>query len=78
LLCLIFVSVESVNAATGEKVDYDVGGNVYEGYFVSPSASAPLVLLVHDWDGSTDYEVKRAHMLATPCLLPTCLARACA
>ena len=64
LVCLIFVSVESVNAATGEKVDYDVGGNVYEGDFVSPSASAPLVLLVHDWDGSTHYEVKRAHMLA--------------
>ena len=64
LLCLIFVSVESVNAATGEKVDYDVGGNVYEGYFVSPSASALLVLLVHEWDGLTDYEVKRAHMLA--------------
>ena len=64
LLCLIFVSVESVNAAAGEKVEYDVGGNVYEGYFVSPSAAAPLVLLVHDWDGLTDYEVKRAHMLA--------------
>ena len=28
-----------------------------------PSPDAPLVLLVHDWDGLTDYEVKRAGML---------------
>ncbi|MBW1726431.1 MAG: dienelactone hydrolase family protein [Deltaproteobacteria bacterium] len=25
---------------------------------------APLVLLIHDWDGLTDYEIKRANMLA--------------
>ena len=25
---------------------------------------APLILLIHDWDGLTDYEVKRANMLA--------------
>ena len=25
---------------------------------------APFVLLIHDWDGLTDYEVKRANMLA--------------
>ena len=36
----------------------------YEGYYTSPSAKAPLVLLFHDWDGLTDYEVKRADMLA--------------
>ncbi len=34
------------------------------GYYISPSPDAPLVLLIHDWDGLTDYEVKRAHMLA--------------
>lgn len=31
---------------------------------VSPANDAPLVLLIHDWDGLTDYEVKRANMLA--------------
>jgi dienelactone hydrolase len=33
-------------------------------YYVSPSGQAPFVLLIHDWDGLTDYEVKRANMLA--------------
>jgi dienelactone hydrolase len=40
-----------------------VEGRAYEGYYASPSDGAPLVLLVHDWDGLTEYEVKRAGML---------------
>ncbi len=51
-------------AATGATVKYQVNGRPYEGYYVSPSDQAPLVLLIHDWDGLTDYEVKRANMLA--------------
>lgn len=51
-------------AAAGEVVYYQVNGQPYEGYFVSPAPDAPLVLLLHDWDGLTDYEVKRADMLA--------------
>lgn len=50
--------------AAGEVVDYQVNGDPYEGYYVSPTPGAPLVLLIHDWDGLTDYEVKRAGMLA--------------
>ena len=50
--------------AQGEHVTYEVNGEAYEGYWVSPGDDAPLVLLVHDWDGLTDYEVERAHMLA--------------
>jgi len=50
--------------AMGASVTYEVEGQPYEGYYVSPSAGAPLVLLIHDWDGLTDYEVKRADMLA--------------
>ncbi len=48
----------------GKVVDYDINGQSYEGYYISPKADAPLILLVHDWDGLTDYEIKRAHMLA--------------
>ena len=51
-------------AATGQSVDYQVNGQAYQGYYVSPGGNAPLVLLIHDWDGLTDYEVKRADMLA--------------
>ncbi|MFU8856157.1 MAG: dienelactone hydrolase family protein [Deferrisomatales bacterium] len=50
--------------AGGRAVTYEVGGKPYEGYFVSPRPDAPLVLLIHDWDGLNDYEVKRASMLA--------------
>lgn len=53
-----------VAAAAGEAVTYEVNGQPYEAYFISPSPDAPLVLLIHDWDGLTDYEVKRANMLA--------------
>ena len=50
--------------ATGAAVTYQVDGKSYEGYYVSPASQAPLVVLIHDWDGLTDYEIKRAHMLA--------------
>lgn len=54
----------SSHAATGEHVKYNVAGGSYEGYYVSPAKNAPLVLLIHDWDGLTDYEIRRANMLA--------------
>lgn len=50
--------------ASGKAVSYQVNGADYEGYYVSAGNNAPLVLLIHDWDGLTDYEVKRAEMLA--------------
>lgn len=50
--------------AAGEAVVYQVNGADYEGYYVSPAAGAPLVVLLHDWDGLTDYEIKRSEMLA--------------
>jgi len=45
--------------ATGSLVTYQVNGQSYEGYYITPSKNAPLVLMIHDWDGLTDYEVKR-------------------
>jgi dienelactone hydrolase len=62
-LLLVFV-MASTAAAAGTSVTYNVDGQPYEGYYVSPAPNAPLVLLIHDWDGLTDYEVKRADMLA--------------
>lgn len=65
LITFILISMMAATAgAAGQSVTYQVDGAPYEGYFVSPSKNAPLVLLVHDWDGLTDYEVKRAEMLA--------------
>ncbi len=50
--------------SNGTTVPYTVNGQSYEGYYISPSDGAPFVLLIHDWDGLTDYEIKRAHMLS--------------
>jgi dienelactone hydrolase len=51
-------------AADGGFVSYEGDGRPYEGYFAPAGNSRGLVLLLHDWDGLTDYEVKRADMLA--------------
>ena len=52
-------------AQAGEAVTYAVESETFEGYR-SPAKgdSKGLVLIIHDWDGLTEYEVKRADMLA--------------
>lgn len=60
LLFLLSLLPTSLMAA---NVTYQINGQDYEGYYVSAGDNTPLVLLLHDWDGLTDYEVKRAHML---------------
>jgi dienelactone hydrolase len=60
----IILIVSSAASAAGKLVSYEVNGEPFEGYDISPSPNAALILLVHDWDGLTDYEVKRANMLA--------------
>jgi dienelactone hydrolase len=50
--------------AAGSAVLYEVEGSAFEGYSISPAPEAPLVLLVHDWDGLTEYEIRRSKMLS--------------
>lgn len=68
LLGLIFFPVLlplcAAQAAEGKKVFYTVADEQFEGYYIEPAANAPLVYLIHDWDGLTAYEIKRAQMLA--------------
>jgi len=65
LMTIMALLLFSVNAfAAGDFVSYTMGDEAFEGYYVSPKEGAPLILLIHDWDGLTDYEVKRAEMLA--------------
>ncbi|MFK8041452.1 dienelactone hydrolase family protein [Congregibacter sp.] len=54
----------SQTALSGEAVVYEVAGQEYEGYFEPAMDSRGTVLIIHDWDGLTDYEVKRAEMLS--------------
>lgn len=44
-------------------VSYVVDGKTYEGYYTTPSDEAPLVFIIHDWDGLNEYEMTRAKML---------------
>lgn len=63
LIGVILLSASTSHA--GGVVNYRVDDKHYEGYYISPAKDAPLILLVHDWDGLTDYEITRANMLAT-------------
>lgn len=49
--------------AFSQNITYKIDDKEYEGYYKSPSKNAPLVYMVHDWDGITDYEIKRVEML---------------
>ncbi len=51
---------------SAEYHSYTVGDREYEGYVATNTAIEPkgTVLIVHDWDGMTDYEERRAEMLA--------------
>lgn len=63
LTLLLAACIVSTAGAEGKKVIYKVNDMPFEGYFTSAGPKAPLVLLIHDWDGLTGYEVKRAEML---------------
>ncbi|TVQ07334.1 MAG: dienelactone hydrolase family protein [Leptolyngbya sp. DLM2.Bin27] len=50
-----------------ESVVYNIDGQPFEGYFAvneNFGVTQPLVLLVHDWNGLDDYEMRRTQMLA--------------
>lgn len=52
---------------SGSAFTYDVDGTTFEGYVARNTdlaESRGTVLIVHDWDGLTDYEKRRADMLA--------------
>lgn len=65
IVAAVFLASVPFAAQAGKSVDYTVNGEVFTGYAASPAgASKGLVLIIHDWDGLTAYEEKRAEMLA--------------
>ena len=60
-LSLLFCGLTSVHA---KDITYRVQNQPYEGFMINKGKSAGTILLLHDWDGLTDYEKKRARMLA--------------
>ena len=61
------LSLPATAQIQGETFEYTVGDTVFEGY-VARNASLDdprgTVLIVHDWSGMDDYEMRRADMLA--------------
>jgi dienelactone hydrolase len=65
ILAALAVCTLPLAAQAGELITYDVGGTAFEGYVATPEGeSRGTVLIVHYWDGMTDYEQRRADMLA--------------
>lgn len=60
---LFVITILLTSFAYAKSIDYSSGGKVYEGYYLSAGKKAPTILLLHDWDGLTDYEIKRSKML---------------
>jgi dienelactone hydrolase len=64
-ICALALALAPASAQAGEAVDYSIGGERFEGYRApAKGESKGLVVIIHDWDGLTDYEQKRAEMLA--------------
>ena len=63
ITAIVFAGTASM-AFAGESMLYEIEGEAFEGYYASPSEDAPLIVIVHDWDGLGDYEKKRVDMLA--------------
>ena len=64
ILCLIALFIAGNALAAGKDVSYEVNGESFTGYMFTPeNGDGKFVFMIHDWDGLTDYEMKRAEML---------------
>ncbi len=64
LVTILMIVFSGLALAEGKSVVYNVRGSEYEGYYISAGEKAPLILLIHDWDGLNEYEFKRSKMLS--------------
>lgn len=66
IVTLLVAALFPYSALADGPVEYTVGGEKFVGYSAKAynGNSKGLVLVIHDWDGLTAYEVRRVHMLA--------------
>lgn len=64
LATVLLASTIVASPAFAEDVSYTIEGEVFTGYWAEAEDPKGLVLIIHDWDGMTDYERQRADMLA--------------
>jgi dienelactone hydrolase len=63
----VLIAAPAAAEMIGEPFEYTVGDEDFEGYIAYNSdleETRGTVLIVHDWDGLTEYEMTRADMLA--------------
>lgn len=61
---IILASLLIATPALAEDVSYTVAGEKFTGYWAQADDAKGTVVIVHDWDGMTEYEKQRADMLA--------------
>ncbi|MEY8838187.1 dienelactone hydrolase family protein, partial [Cribrihabitans sp. XS_ASV171] len=61
---ILLASTLAAAPALAQDVSYTVDGESFTGYWAEAENPAGLVLIIQDWDGMTDYERRRADMLA--------------
>ena len=62
-LILFFISM---HVHAGQKLSYSFNNEMFEGYLNQPETkSKGLIIVIHDWDGLTEYEETRANMLSS-------------
>jgi len=65
ILLAFALALFSSASFAGNSVSYKINDQEYEGYFNKAiGQSKGMVVIVHDWDGLTDYEIKRTEMLS--------------
>ncbi len=64
IIAIISLLSPLLSQAAGQNIIYSYQDQNYEGYYTKTADNAPFILLIHDWDGLTQYEVQRADMLA--------------
>ncbi len=66
ILAVAAMAFAASGAVAGELVAYEIDGEPFEGYQAQAAdgKAKGLVLIIHDWDGLTDYEMRRAEMIA--------------
>ncbi|MCE2593327.1 dienelactone hydrolase family protein [Motilimonas cestriensis] len=62
---LLLTALLFSHTSNAQTIEYKVADKTYEGVFeAAQGTNKGLVILIHDWDGLTDYEVKRSQMLS--------------
>jgi dienelactone hydrolase len=64
LTSFLTLSLMTAAPALAADVSYTIDGENFTGYWAEADNPKGVVLIVHDWDGMTDYERQRADMLA--------------